>query len=145
MKPTHTIFAISALFAALALPACAQHDHADMTSQAASTSSAATVTTTTGTTQPVQVAQATTSTPSPAPAAQGGDYTAAEVRKIDTEQGAITLKHEEIKSLDMPGMTMVFRVKDKAMLDAVKAGDKVRFKAAKENGKYMVTEIQTIK
>lgn len=64
-----------------------------------------------------------------------------EVRKIDKAQGKITLKHGEIKSLDMPPMTMVFRVKDPAMLDRVAVGDKVRFDAAKVDGQYTVTAI----
>ena len=68
-----------------------------------------------------------------------------EVRKIDKENNKITLKHGEIKNLEMPGMTMVFRVKDAAMLDRVKAGDKVMFKAEKANGALVVTEIQTVK
>jgi Cu/Ag efflux protein CusF len=66
----------------------------------------------------------------------------AEVRKVDKDAAKITLKHGEIKSLEMPPMTMVFNVKDKAMLDRVKAGDKVRFKVVNEAGKYTVTEIQ---
>ncbi|MBK8743105.1 MAG: copper-binding protein [Betaproteobacteria bacterium] len=41
----------------------------------------------------------------------------------------------------MPPMTMVFQVKNKALLDTVKTGDKVRFKAISENGKLFVTEI----
>ena len=65
-----------------------------------------------------------------------------EVRKIDKETGKITLKHGEIKNLDMPSMTMVFQVKDKALLDKVQPGDKVRFKAETENGNLVVTEIQ---
>ena len=65
----------------------------------------------------------------------------AEVRKVDKDAAKLTLKHGEIKSLEMPPMTMVFNVKDKAMLDRVKAGDKVRFKAVNEAGKYTVTEI----
>ena len=64
-----------------------------------------------------------------------------EVRKIDKAQGKITLKHGEIKSLDMPPMTMVFRVRDPAMLDAVAIGDKVRFDAQKIDGQYTVTTI----
>jgi Cu/Ag efflux protein CusF len=64
-----------------------------------------------------------------------------EVRKIDKAQGKITLKHGEIKGLDMPPMTMVFRVKDAAMLDRVAVGDKVRFDAAKVDGQYTVTAI----
>ncbi len=77
--------------------------------------------------------------------AQNADMTDAEVRKVNKEQAKITLKHAEIKSLDMPGMTMVFQVKDKALLDKIAAGDKVKFKAINEAGKYIVTEIQAIK
>ena len=65
-----------------------------------------------------------------------------EVRKIDMEGGKLTLKHGDIKSLDMPGMTMVFVVKDKAMLDKLKTGDKEKFKAINDGGKFTVTEIQ---
>ena len=70
------------------------------------------------------------------------NMTDAEVRKIDLEAGKVTLKHADIKSLDMPAMTMVFVVKDKAMLDKLKAGDKVKFKAINDAGKFTVTEIQ---
>lgn len=65
-----------------------------------------------------------------------------EVRKIDKAQGKITLKHGEIKNLDMPPMTMVFRVQDAAMLDAVAVGDKVKFDADKVGGTYTVTAIR---
>ena len=68
--------------------------------------------------------------------------TEGEVRKVDTAQRKITLKHGEIKNLDMPPMTMVFGVKDAAMLDKFKQGDKVRFRAASEDGKFTITEIQ---
>jgi Cu/Ag efflux protein CusF len=71
--------------------------------------------------------------------------TDAEVRKVDMAQGKVTLKHGEIKNLDMPPMTMVFTVKDKAMLEGVKAGDKVKFKAANLDGKLTVTDIATVK
>ena len=86
-----------------------------------------------------------------APAASGvastsaGELTNGEVRKIDKENRKITLKHGEIKNLEMPGMTMVFQVKDPALLDMVKAGDKVMFKAEKANGALVVTEIQPVK
>lgn len=77
----------------------------------------------------------------PAPAT----FTEAEVRKVDKDAKKITLKHDEIKNLEMPGMTMVFAVKDEAMLDKVKAGDKVQFKAVNDGGKLTVVEIQTAK
>ncbi len=68
-----------------------------------------------------------------------------EVRKIDKEAGKLTLRHAEIKSLDMPGMTMVFVVKDKALLDKLQPGDKIRFKAINDGGKFTVTELEAAK
>lgn len=70
---------------------------------------------------------------------------AAEVRKVDLENKKITLKHGEIKNLDMPGMSMVFQVKDPAMLSKVKTGDKVTFTAEKLDGAIVVTQIQVVK
>jgi Cu/Ag efflux protein CusF len=77
--------------------------------------------------------------------AAAAEMTEGEVRKVDKSAGKITLKHGEIKSLDMPPMTMVFGVKDAAMLDQVKAGDKVRFAASNQDGKFTVTEILATK
>ena len=71
--------------------------------------------------------------------------TEGEVRKIDKETKKITLKHGEIKNLDMPGMTMVYQVKDAALLDKVKAGDKVNFTAEKADGGIVVTAIEAVK
>jgi Cu(I)/Ag(I) efflux system periplasmic protein CusF len=82
---------------------------------------------------------------SASPFAQSADMSDGEVRKIDKEQSKITLKHGEIKNLDMPAMTMVFAVKDKAMLDKLAPGDKVKFKAVNEAGKLTVTDIQPAK
>ena len=86
------------------------------------------------------------------PAAQKGSAMAAasdmadgEVRKVDKENKKVTLKHGVIKNLDMPGMTMVFQVKDAALLDSLKAGDKVKFKAEQAGTALMVTEIQPAK
>lgn len=68
-----------------------------------------------------------------------------EVRKIDKGANKITIKHGPLAKLDMPPMTMVFQVKEPAMLDAVQAGDKVRFDAEKVGGAYVVTRIETTK
>lgn len=65
-----------------------------------------------------------------------------EVKKIDLDAGKITIKHGEIKHLEMPPMTMVFRVADPKTLDQVKAGDKVRFVVDKVDGQYTVTKIE---
>lgn len=68
-----------------------------------------------------------------------------EVRKIDKGANKITIKHGAIKNLDMPPMTMVFQVKDPAMLDKAQKGDKVKFKAAMSGSAMVVTEIQVVK
>ncbi len=68
--------------------------------------------------------------------------TDATVRKIDKAQSKITLNHGEIKNLDMPPMTMVFRVKDAKMLEGLGEGMKVKFSAQKIDGQYVVTEIK---
>lgn len=66
-----------------------------------------------------------------------------EVRKVDKDARKLTLRHGEIKQLDMPAMTMVFRVKEPSMLDRVKAGDKIKFKAEGTGGALTITEIET--
>jgi len=65
-----------------------------------------------------------------------------EVRKVDKEQGKVTLKHGPLTNLEMPAMTMVFKVADAKMLDGLKDGDKVKFTAEKVNGAITVTAIQ---
>lgn len=74
-----------------------------------------------------------------APAAASG-YTDGELKKIDAEQGKITLKHGPIDNLGMPGMTMVFRV-DAAVVSSFKPGDLVKFKADRVDGALKVTEL----
>ena len=71
--------------------------------------------------------------------------TEGEVRRIDKGAKKITLKHGEIKSLDMPPMTMAYQVKDPALLDKIKEGDKVRFTADKVGGTYTVTAIEPVR
>lgn len=65
-----------------------------------------------------------------------------EVRKIIKETGKITIKHGPLANLDMPGMTMLFRAQDPAMLDQVKEGDRIRFVANKIDGVFTVTKIE---
>jgi Cu(I)/Ag(I) efflux system periplasmic protein CusF len=86
-----------------------------------------------------------TAAPSASAAATTLPMADAEIRKIDLENKKVTLKHGEIKNLDMPGMTMVFQVKDAAMLEKVKAGDKVKFTADKVNGAFTVMSIEIVK
>lgn len=65
-----------------------------------------------------------------------------EVRRVNASTGKITLRHGEIKSLEMPPMTMAFDVEDKAQLEGLKQGDKVMFDAKQEGSKYIVTTIK---
>ncbi|CCE04727.1 conserved exported hypothetical protein [Bradyrhizobium sp. STM 3843] len=80
-------------------------------------------------------------------AAMAGDADiSGEVKKIDEAAGKITLKHGPAKSLGMDEpMTMVYRVKDPAVLKTVKVGDKVTFEAAQEASGYTVTKLQKSK
>jgi Cu(I)/Ag(I) efflux system protein CusF len=67
-----------------------------------------------------------------------------EVRKVDKDAKKITIKHGPLAKLDMPAMTMVFQVKDPAMLDQVKVGDKVKFDAEKVGAAFTVTKIEPV-
>lgn len=82
--------------------------------------------------------------PEPAKVAQAAaPMTDGEVRKVDMETKKITIRHGTIENLGMPPMTMVFQVKDPALLDQVKAGDKIRFNAEKSGGAFTVTRIES--
>ena len=75
-------------------------------------------------------------------AASSAEMTEGEVRKVDKAAKKITLKHGEIKSLDMPPMTMVFQVKDASLLDGLIPGDKLQFAVEKSATGYVVTQIR---
>ena len=68
-----------------------------------------------------------------------------QVKKIDEAAGKLTLDHGPIKKLDMGAMTMVYRIKDPALLKGLKAGDKVKFEADKIDDQFVVTSIQKAK
>ena len=75
--------------------------------------------------------------------AAASDLTEGEVKKIDREAGKITMRHAEIRNLDMGAMTMVLRVKDPAMLEQVQVGDKVRFAAERVNGAVTIVRLES--
>jgi Cu(I)/Ag(I) efflux system periplasmic protein CusF len=80
-----------------------------------------------------------------ADASQAQALSEGEVRKVDKGAGKLTIKHGPLANLDMPPMTMVFRVKEPALLDRVRVGDAIRFRAEKVGGNYTVTEIAVSK
>ena len=77
----------------------------------------------------------------PATVQARADLTAGEVRKVDKENGTVTLRHERIVHLNLPPMTMVFRVADKGLLDSLRPGDRILFRAEENNGALTLTEI----
>jgi Cu/Ag efflux protein CusF len=68
-----------------------------------------------------------------------------EVKQIDKKGGKITIKHGPLTNLDMPGMTMAFRVKNPAMLEQVKSGDRIRFLAENIDGALTVMRLERAK
>jgi Cu/Ag efflux protein CusF len=77
--------------------------------------------------------------------AQATPQSEGEVRKVDREQGKVTLRHGPLVNLDMPAMTMVFTAADPKLLEGLKQGDKVRFTADKKEGTYIVTAVELVK
>jgi len=78
-------------------------------------------------------------------AESGQAMTAGVVMKVDKGAGKVTIRHGPIGNLGMPKMTMVFRVKDPAMLDRLKEGDEIRFVADKVDGAYTVIQFEPVK
>ena len=70
------------------------------------------------------------------------EFTNGTVKKVDAKAKKVTLIHEELKSLEMPAMTMVFTVEDDALLAKLKEGAKVQFVAERKNGKLTVTQVK---
>ena len=67
------------------------------------------------------------------------------VKKVDKDAGKVTIRHGPIENLGMPQMTMIFRVKDPAMLDRLKEGDEIRFIADKVDGAFTVMRFEPVK
>ena len=68
------------------------------------------------------------------------EYTNGEVLDVNRKDATVVLKHEFIQNLGMDPMAMEFEVKDRALLNRLKLGDKVRFKAVHRDGKYILVE-----
>lgn len=79
------------------------------------------------------------------PAAASAGLTDGEVRKVDKAAGKLTIKHGAMPKLNMPPMTMAYRAKDKAMLDQLKSGDKIRFDAEGAGNEYTVIRLEKVK
>ncbi|MCD6671795.1 MAG: copper-binding protein [Burkholderiaceae bacterium] len=67
------------------------------------------------------------------------------VRKVDTTTGKLTIAHGPLEGLGMPSMTMAFRVAERAMLEIVKVGDKIRFVPAQVGGELVVIGLEVVR
>lgn len=70
------------------------------------------------------------------------EFTKGTVKKVDATAKKVTIIHEELKNLDMPAMTMVFRVKDDAILAKLKEGANIEFIAERADGKLVVAQVK---
>lgn len=83
--------------------------------------------------------------PTTAPAAAAtaeAVMTAGEITRVDKRASKLTIRHEDIKNLDMPAMTMVFGLKDSTQVAQFNPGDKVRFHVQDEGGSLTITRIE---
>jgi len=81
----------------------------------------------------------------PAKASAAMQMVDGQIKKVDKAAGKLTLSHGPLHNLNMPAMTMVFKVFDAAWLDQMKAGDKIRFMADNVNGAITVVHLEPVK
>ena len=74
--------------------------------------------------------------------AQASHKASGTVSSVDRDRGKVTIKHGPVLSLNWPGMNMAFGVKDKALLDKVKPGQKIEFSFVEQGRDYVVTEVK---
>jgi Cu/Ag efflux protein CusF len=77
-----------------------------------------------------------------ATAADKVQLTEGTVKKVNKAAGKVTLAHGPIENIGMGAMTMLFKVKDPGMLDAVKPGDKVRFRVDYVGSEFVIVHIE---
>lgn len=73
------------------------------------------------------------------------DLSEGTVKKVDTATQRVMLAHGPIANLGMGPMTMMFKVKEPAMLKMLKDGDKVRFRVEDIGGAYTIVHIEAKK
>jgi Cu(I)/Ag(I) efflux system protein CusF len=70
------------------------------------------------------------------------EWVKGETRRVDVDNKKITIKHEELKSLDMPPMSMVFNVENSEILKGINPGDQIEFIAEQKGTKLFVKQIR---
>ena len=74
--------------------------------------------------------------------ADASEWTKGEIRRIDVNANKVTIRHQEIKSLDMPEMSMVFQVDNPAQLQNLSVNEKIEFVVEIRDKKYFAKEIR---
>ena len=64
------------------------------------------------------------------------------VLKVNRDSATVKINHDPIPALDWPRMTMPFRLKESALADQVKEGDKVEFFLEKSGSDYVIVKWQ---
>ena len=64
------------------------------------------------------------------------------VKRVDPAKGVVSLKHDPVKSLNWPGMTMDFNVRDPKLIVGVKPDQQVKFEFVEDKGRYVITSIK---
>lgn len=72
------------------------------------------------------------------------EFAEGEVRRVDTEARKLTLRHGPIANLGMSPMTMVFQVAEPRLLEGLKPGDRVRFRAERVGGQFTVVAVEVV-
>ena len=83
--------------------------------------------------------------PAGSAAAQSDTMTAGELKRVDIHTGKLTIRHEEIRNLGMPSMTMVFHLADPSLGNGLKPGDKLRFHVEEINGALTITRLERLR
>ncbi len=77
-----------------------------------------------------------------APATAGAGETHSATGTVESiSDNQVTISHEEIKSIGWPPMTMTFAANDAALLNGIKAGDRVAFAFSKAGSTSTLTSI----
>jgi len=89
-----------------------------------------------------QAKQSPASSPMMPSTAAAASDTRGIIKSIDLKRARVKLKHGPINKFDMPGMTMIFRIKDLRLLEQVAKGDEVGVTVEMDRGAMYITGFQ---
>ena len=89
-----------------------------------------------------QRAQSQSTAPTKATAPASTEWVNGEITRIDAPRKRVTLKHAPIASIKMDAMTMPFKLKDVALIEGYKVGDKLQFTVTNDDGDLFITQVR---